>query len=99
MSHTTLSTCGTEPFLKVTLRFQAIIPKDMVPKDYPVVRIITRLNVGGAERYVCTLSAHVNSRKFPGRLICGRPGKSERQWSELAAEARVLPVFLEEMRR
>ena len=64
-----------------------------------IVRIITRLGVGGAERYVCSLSGHVNREKFASTLICGRPGSNERQWSELAAEARIEPIYLNEMRR
>ncbi len=66
---------------------------------YRIVRIITRLGVGGAERYVCSLNAHVNRKKFAGTLICGRAGTNERQWSELAAEAQVQPIYLNEMQR
>jgi glycosyltransferase involved in cell wall biosynthesis len=64
-----------------------------------IVRVITRLGVGGAERYVCSSSAHVDRARYPGVLICGSPGKDERQWSELCAEARVEPVYIREMRR
>ncbi len=65
----------------------------------PIVRVITRLGVGGAERYVCSSSAHVNRAKYPGILICGSPGREERQWSELCAEARIEPVYIGQMRR
>src|SRR5260370_35686870 len=64
-----------------------------------IVRIITRLGVGGAERYVCSLIAHVNREKFASTLICGRPGSNERQWSELAAAPRIEPIYLKEMQR
>ncbi len=69
------------------------------PRCYRVVRVITRLGVGGAERYVCSLIAHVNREKFASTLICGRPGSNERQWSELAAAARIEPIYLKEMQR
>ena len=74
------------------------MPKNNEPTCH-IVRIITRLGVGGAERYVCSLSAHVNKEKFAGTLICGRPGSNEREWSELAQTSGVLPVYLEQMRR
>ena len=70
-----------------------------VPHRNRVVRVITRLGVGGAERYVCSLGANVNPEKFAGTLICGRPGSNERHWSELAAAARIELIYLKEMRR
>src|SRR5690242_8969064 len=65
----------------------------------PIVRIITRLGVGGAERYVCSLSEHVDRKRFASTLICGRPGFNEREWSELTAKAHLKPIYLNEMRR
>src|SRR5882762_2439753 len=70
-----------------------------IPKPVRIARVITRLGVGGVERYVCSLSANLNREKFESWLISGRPEKSERAWVEFAAEAGVEPVFIDQLRR
>jgi len=73
----------------------------MVTKLSPhrIARIITRLGVGGAERYVCSLTEQLDRQHYESWLLCGRVGSDERQWSELARESGVQPVYIDHLRR
>jgi glycosyltransferase involved in cell wall biosynthesis len=64
-----------------------------------IARIITRLSVGGSERYVCALAQYLDPRRFQSWLIHGQADANERQWSELTALAGVEPIFLAQLRR
>ncbi len=66
---------------------------------YRVARVITRLGVGGSERYVCSLTAHMDRREFRSWLVCGQVSANERQWSELANEAGIQPIRINQLRR
>ena len=68
-------------------------------QPYRVARIITRLGVGGAERYVCSLTEQLDRRKFESWLLCGRAGGNERQWSELARESGIEPIYISQLKR
>ncbi len=72
---------------------------ETVPLPHRIVRIITRLSVGGAERYVCSLTGRLDRRKFLSELICGKGDANEREWLELAAEEGIMPIYVPEMRR
>jgi len=64
-----------------------------------VARIISRLAVGGPARNVCLLTKELDPRRFRTWLICGRAEKAERQATEVAAEAGVEPIYVDQLRR
>lgn len=64
-----------------------------------VARIITRLDLSGPARHVCSLTADLNRRKFQSWLICGRARQNERHASEMAAESGIEPIYIDQLRR
>jgi glycosyltransferase involved in cell wall biosynthesis len=64
-----------------------------------VLRIITRLNVGGPARHVVWLTAALNDAEFESTLVSGSvpPGETDMAW--FAEQHGVRPVILEEMSR
>lgn len=64
-----------------------------------VLRIITRLNVGGPARHVVWLTAALNDAEFVSTLVAGSvpPGETDMAW--FAEQHGVRPVLLEEMSR
>jgi len=64
-----------------------------------IARIITRLDVSGPARHVCSLTADLDSSKFASWLICGRAAENEHDGSSIAAEAGVAPVYIDGLRR
>ena len=69
------------------------------PTPVRIARIISRLGVGGSERYVCALTAHLNPRKYKSWLICGQVEPTERQCFEFASEAGIKPIYIDQLRR
>lgn len=72
--------------------------------DFPgdpirIARIVSRLGVGGSERYVCSLTAHLDKRKYQSWLICGRIQKTERECSEFLTESGISPIYIDQLRR
>ena len=64
-----------------------------------IARIITRLGVGGAERYVCALTAHLDPKAYRSWLISGQVQAAERECSEFLSEANVQPIYIKDIRR
>ena len=73
----------------------------MAGKDTPqirVVRIITRLNVGGSGMHAILIQHHGTGR-FPSLLVAGREESTEGNLLEMAAERGIEPVLIDEMLR
>lgn len=64
-----------------------------------VVRIITRLNIGGPAINAITLSAGLPPDRFRSVLVCGSPGPDEGDMGYLAEEKGVRPVVIPHLRR
>lgn len=64
-----------------------------------IARIVTRLDVSGPARHVCSLTTQLDPRKFQSWLICGRAEKTEREGFEIASEAEVSPIYVNQLRR
>jgi len=71
----------------------------MNPGPVRIARIVSRLAVGGPARHVCSLTAQLNSQRFQTWLICGPPDKGEHGGAEIAKEAGVEPIYVEQLRR
>lgn len=69
----------------------------MVPTK--IARIITRLDLSGPARHVCSLTADLDQRKFASWLICGRAAENEHDGSAIAAEAGVRPIYIDGLKR
>ena len=71
-----------------------------VPKDkIKVVRIITRLNIGGPAIHAILLTEGLNSKLYEKHLIAGRPDKLEGDMSGLAAEKNLNVEYVPELGR
>lgn len=75
------------------------LPLPSQQEQIRIARIITRLGVGGVERHVCTVSAHLDAEKFRSWLICGRAEAGERECSEFATELGLSPIVIRQLRR
>jgi glycosyltransferase involved in cell wall biosynthesis len=64
-----------------------------------IARIVSRLAVGGPARHVCSLSAQLDPERYRSWLICGRPEKGERDALDIASEAGVSPIYVDQLRR
>lgn len=64
-----------------------------------VLRIITRMNIGGPAIQAALLSAGLNKEKFSSLLMTGSVGKAEGDMSYLAAESGVEPFVLSSLQR
>jgi glycosyltransferase involved in cell wall biosynthesis len=64
-----------------------------------VARIITRLDLSGPARHVCSLTADLDRSKFASWLICGRAAENEHDGSAIAAEAGIRPIYVDGLRR
>lgn len=64
-----------------------------------VARIITRLDLSGPARHVCSLTADLDRSKFASWLICGRAAENEHDGSAIAAEAGIWPIYVDDLRR
>ncbi|OGW75376.1 MAG: hypothetical protein A2Z72_02890 [Omnitrophica bacterium RBG_13_46_9] len=68
-------------------------------KQIKIVRIITRLNIGGPAQHVLLLTRHMQSESFETKLITGSCEKDEGDMSYLAEELGVKPTMVSEMSR
>jgi glycosyltransferase involved in cell wall biosynthesis len=59
-----------------------------------IVRLITRLNIGGPSLHVVTLSAELPPERFTTLLVCGRVDPGEGDMSDLALERGVTPFVI-----
>ena len=71
----------------------------MTPRPLKVVRVITRLNIGGPSLQAITLSADLPSDRFTTTLVCGRPGPREGDMGACAEAQGVSPVVIPTLQR
>src|ERR1700683_1177089 len=64
-----------------------------------VLRVISRLIVGGPAHNVCLLTANLEPRKFTSWLAYGRSADGERTNVELAHEMGIEPICIDTLRR
>lgn len=71
----------------------------MNPRPLRVLRIITRLNVGGPSIQAITLSAELPGGDFTTTLVCGRTGPREGDMLARAEESGLSPVVIPTLHR
>ena len=71
----------------------------MSPRPLKILRLITRLNIGGPSIHAITLSADLPPDRFTTLLVCGRPGLREGDMRALAEERGVTPLIIPALRR
>lgn len=59
-----------------------------------VMRIITRLNIGGPSIHAVLLTRGLDPRIFQSILVTGQPGNGEKGMEYLAEEARIYPIVI-----
>jgi glycosyltransferase involved in cell wall biosynthesis len=64
-----------------------------------IARIITRLDLSGPARHVCSLTADLDRREYASWLICGRAAENEHDGSAIAAAAGIRPIYIDDLRR
>jgi len=69
------------------------------PRPLKILRLITRLNIGGPSIHAITLSADLPPDRFTTLLVCGRPGLREGDMRALAEERGVTPLIIPALRR
>jgi glycosyltransferase involved in cell wall biosynthesis len=68
-------------------------------KPIKIVRLITRLNIGGPAIQAITLAADLPAEKFTTLLVCGRPGPREGDMTYLAVEKGIEPIVFASLQR
>jgi glycosyltransferase involved in cell wall biosynthesis len=68
-------------------------------KRYRVVRLITRLNIGGPAIHTILLTAGLDRRRFASYLVAGREAASEGNMLPLAERTGVRPISVPELGR
>jgi len=68
-------------------------------KKAKILRIITRLNIGGPAIHTILLTEGLDKNKFDSMLVCGKPGKNEGNMHYYAAEKNVKPVYITQLHR
>jgi glycosyltransferase involved in cell wall biosynthesis len=68
-------------------------------KMIKIVRVISRLNVGGPAIHTVLLSEALNKGGYKDILVCGRVSEAEGDMSNLAASRNVKPVIVKELKR
>jgi len=64
-----------------------------------VMRIITRLNIGGPAFHTILLTSHLNHNRFESILVKGSEEKDEGDMDELAKSKKVEPIYVKELCR
>jgi len=64
-----------------------------------VLRVITRMNIGGPARQAILLSAGLNKNRFLSLLVSGTLGRNEGDMSYLAQENGIEPLVIPELQR
>ena len=64
-----------------------------------ILRIFSRLNIGGPSLHTILLTAGLNNNKFKSTLIVGTEGKSEGSMQEFAFSKNISPIIIPEMSR
>ena len=68
-------------------------------KQVKILRIITRLNIGGPAQHTLLLTRDMQGELFQTQLITGSCAKGEGDMSYLAEELGVRPIVVKEMSR
>lgn len=68
-------------------------------KRIKVLRIIARLNIGGPAIHAVLLTCGLDKTRFESKLICGKISPKEGDMAYYAAEKKVKPIFIPELRR
>jgi glycosyltransferase involved in cell wall biosynthesis len=68
-------------------------------KKVKILRIITRLNVGGPSIHTILLSAYLNSDRFETILVKGREGDCEGDMQDLLRKKNIHPIIIPELSR
>ena len=68
-------------------------------KKIKIVRIITRLNIGGPAIHTILLTEGIDKNTFETQLVAGKPDLSEGDMSELAARSGVRVEYIQELGR
>lgn len=64
-----------------------------------VIRIVTRLNVGGPARHAMTLTARVDPRRFRSLLVTGQSDAREGDWGPRASAQGIRVIRIPQLRR
>jgi len=64
-----------------------------------VMRIITRLNIGGPSFHAILLTAHLNPKIFRSKLVKGEEGKQEGEMNDLLERKKVIPEVIPQLGR
>lgn len=72
---------------------------ETLTKKIEIVRVITRLNIGGPAIHTILLTEGVNRDIFETRLVAGKPDISEGDMSELAEKSGVAVEYIPELKR
>ncbi|MBF0274327.1 MAG: glycosyltransferase [Nitrospinae bacterium] len=68
-------------------------------KKIKVLRIITRLNVGGPGKHAIWLTAGLDKELFETRLITGRVEENEQELNYLLTKESVVPLYINSLKR
>lgn len=84
-----------------TQRKVTLAPRREITPGQPVrvVRMISRLVIGGPALNVCLLNANLDPLRFRSWLLCGEPENGERSYFELASQLGVEPLKVKGFRR
>ncbi|MBW6516385.1 MAG: glycosyltransferase family 4 protein [Candidatus Cloacimonetes bacterium] len=64
-----------------------------------ILRIITRLNIGGPAIHTVLLTAYLNNEQFESHLVAGKIEDNEADMSYFAAQHDVTPIYVKKMSR
>jgi glycosyltransferase involved in cell wall biosynthesis len=68
-------------------------------KKVKILRIITRLNIGGPSFHTILLTAHLNPKIFRSKLVKGEEGKQEGEMNDLLERKKVIPEVISQLGR
>ncbi len=71
----------------------------MVKHRIKILRIVTRLNVGGPALHTVFLTAYLNPEIYRSKLVKGEEGKQEGEMNDLLKRKKVTPIFIPELIR
>ena len=71
----------------------------MQNKKIKILRIITRLNIGGPAIHASLLTKEFNDIEFESKLVCGRISKREGDMGYVARDYGVEPIYVSSLRR
>ncbi len=80
------------------MRAVSVQPLNLMRK-IKVLRVVTRLNIGGIAPQMILLTSRLNGDRFKSILVKGKEGKDEGDMNELLEKERVTPVYIDQLRR